>query len=106
MKIWIAIGITKGLLEGSTIMGGNIIIIPSHIYFNYVLESHVVECPMVSLRQKILEVNLSAFIYRLFHEDFSDNYRNKHSNTLKCDHDATTIVSNDKSDFFIINFCL
>ena len=39
--------------------------------FKFVLESYVVECSMESFMHKIIEVNLSAFVYRLFHEDFS-----------------------------------
>ena len=42
------------------------------IQFICILESQVVECSMgCFFYTKILEVNLFAFAYRLFHEDFS-----------------------------------
>ena len=44
------------------------------MHFNFVLESHVGECAMESFMHKdyrITGVNLSAFVYRLLHEDFS-----------------------------------
>ena len=39
--------------------------------FNFVFESYVVECSIESFMHKDSEVNLSVFVYRLFHEDFS-----------------------------------
>ena len=35
---------------------------------------HMVECSMESCKHKRSHVNLSAFMYRLFHEDFSYNH--------------------------------
>ena len=64
-KSWIEDGIV--MLKNFRLNNG----ILDVIQFICILESQVVECSIGSFYTQILEVNLFAFAYRLFHRDFS-----------------------------------
>ena len=50
-----------------------------YIYFKCFLDLHVVECSMETFMCKDFRINLSVFIYMLFHEDFSSTVGVKYS---------------------------
>ena len=54
------------------------------LQFNYVLDSHVVECSMESFKTTISEVNFYAFIYRLFYNKHDINTQPMYNSHIVC----------------------